>query len=164
MFPDEAVKQYSANIIAENMWAQVDHEGHQYRMLEAVTVHRKNGNAVEKSDQYVYTKQGKRKQRQTTSGWDMCVLWRDGSEQWIPLKEIKESNPLEVAQEYVKANQLEDKPAFKWWVPYVLKKRKRIITAVKQRVKKNTHKYGIRVPPTVEEAYQIDKENGNTLW
>ena len=78
MFPDGAVKQYSANIIAENMWAQVDHEGHQYRMLEAVTGHCKNGNAVEKSEQYVYTKQGKRKQQQqTTSRWDMCVLWRD---------------------------------------------------------------------------------------
>ena len=27
-----------------------------------------------------------------------------------------------------------------------------------------THKYGIRIPKTVKEALQIDKENGNTLW
>ena len=26
------------------------------------------------------------------------------------------------------------------------------------------HKYGIRVPQTVTEAYLIDKENGNTFW
>ncbi len=72
----------------------------------------------------------------------------------LPLKEIKESNPLEVA-EYVKANHLEDEPAFKWWVPYVLRKPKHIIAAVKQRVKKNMHKkYGIRAPLTIEEAYQ----------
>ena len=25
-------------------------------------------------------------------------------------------------------------------------------------------KYGVRVPSTVEEAYQLDTENGDTLW
>ena len=30
MFPDGAMKEYTANIIAENMWAGVDQEGHQY--------------------------------------------------------------------------------------------------------------------------------------
>ena len=40
----------------------------------------------------------------------------------------------------------------------------KIISAVKQRVKKRTHKYGIEVPQTVEEAYLMDKHNKNTLW
>jgi hypothetical protein len=29
---------------------------------------------------------------------------------------------------------------------------------------KRTHKYGIRVPKSVEEAYDIDKENGDDRW
>ena len=29
---------------------------------------------------------------------------------------------------------------------------------------KKTHKFGIRVPKTVEEAKLLDQENGNTLW
>ena len=57
-----------------------------------------------------------------------------------------------------------EEPAFKWWVPYVLKKRKKIISAVKYRTKKQSHKYGIKVPGTIQEAYQLDKANQNTLW
>ena len=162
MFPDGAVKQYAANVIAENMWAQVDQEGHQYRILEGITGHRKDSNAVERKDQFIGTKGG-RKLRQTTAGWDLCVAWKDGSEQWVNLKDIKGSNPLEVA-EYARANSLEEEPAFRWWVPYTLKKRKHIISAIQQRVRKNTHKYGIKVPKTIEEAYALDKANGNSLW
>ena len=29
---------------------------------------------------------------------------------------------------------------------------------------KRTHKFGIRLPKTVKEALEIDKENGNTMW
>ena len=163
MFPDGAVKQYAANIIAENMWAQVDDEGHQYMMLDEITDHRKDQSAVTKDTQYVVTKRGNQKLRQTTIGWDLCVLWKDGTQQWIGLKDLKESNPVEVA-EYAKANGIDDEPAFKWWVPYTLRKRDRIISAVNQRVKKVTHKYGVRVPKSVEEAYAFDKANGNTLW
>jgi hypothetical protein len=86
-----------------------------------------------------------------------------GTTTWERLAELKESNPVEVA-EYSVASGIDSMPAFKWWVPYTLKKRKRIITAVNKRVLKKTHKFGIRVPRTVEEALRIDLENGNTLW
>jgi hypothetical protein len=163
LFPDGAVKQYSANVIAENMWAQVDDEGHQYRLLDEITNHRRHSSAVDKADQYIVSKRGKRSLRQTTVGWDLCVLWKDGSEQWIPLKDIKESNPLEVA-DYASCNSIADEPAFKWWVPFVLRKRDRIIAAVKQRVKKSTHKYGVEIPTSIRHAYLIDDKNKNTLW
>ena len=29
---------------------------------------------------------------------------------------------------------------------------------------KKTHKFGIKVPQSVAEAYALDKKNGNTLW
>jgi len=163
MFPDGAVKQYAANVIAENMWAQVDQEGHQYRLLDSITGHRKDSNAVERKDQFIGSKGGRRL-RQTTPGWDLSVTWKDGSEQWIKLKDLKESNPLEVA-EYARSNNLEEEPAFRWWVPYTLKKRQHTVSAIQQRVRKNTtHKYGTKVPKTIEEAYALDKANGNNLW
>ena len=40
---------------------------------------------------------------------------------------MKEAYPIELA-EYVVANRLVEEPAFKWWVPGVLKKRNRIIS------------------------------------
>jgi hypothetical protein len=82
----------------------------------------------------------------------------------ISLKNLKESYPVEIA-EYIRKYELMDEPAFVcWWVPYTLKKRDRIIASVCARVKKKTHKYGIRVPRTISEAYALDKENGNTFW
>ena len=58
---------------------------------------------------------------------------------------------------------MSEEPAFAWWVKFVLGKRDRIISKT-QRHWLKTHKYGIRVPNTVEEAILIDKENGYTLW
>ena len=81
---------------------------------------------------------------------------------WVPMTDVKRSYPIELA-EYAMVNGIEDEPAFAWWVPFTLNKRDKIISAVKQRVKKCTHKYGIEVPRRVEEAYLMDKHNKNTL-
>ena len=39
-----------------------------------------------------------------------------------------------------------------------------MISKVKSRIKKRTHKFVIRIHISVREAYQIDKENKNTYW
>ena len=162
-FPDGAVKQYAANTIAENMYAQVDSEGFQYTLLDSIIDYATNDRAVSKANKYFVTRQGTRRLRHTTAGWKLLVLWKDGSEQWIPLKDLKESHPIEVA-EFAKARGIDDEAAFCWWVPYVLKKRNRCISAVNSRVKKATHKYGIEIPTSVEHAKKIDKKNNNTYW
>ena len=43
----------------------------------------------------------------------------------LELKDLKESNPVEVA-EYAVANRIVEEPAFAWWVPHMFRKRKRI--------------------------------------
>ena len=35
---------------------------------------------------------------------------------------------------------------------------------IKSKYWQRSHKYGIRIPKSVEEAYDIDRENGNSLW
>ena len=60
-----------------------------------------------------------------------------------------------------------NKPAFNWWVCFVLKKRERIISLVRKRKTrdlKHNEKFGIALPKNIKEALQLDKENGNTLW
>jgi hypothetical protein len=163
MFPDGELKKYSANVIAENMFSQVDSEGYQYTLLDEIVAHRSTGEAVRKEDGWHVDRKGQRSRKLTTRGWYFNVQWKDGSQQWIPLKDLKESNPVDIA-EYVQRHGLVDEPAFAWWVPHTLRKRERIIASVIARVKKKTHKYGIRVPRTVAEAYALDKENGNTMW
>ena len=79
------------------------------------------------------------------------------------MKDLKESYPIEVA-EYATSRSIDSEPAFSWWVPFTLKKRDRVIMAVKQRVKKRSHKYGVEVPMSVEDAYNLDRKNGNDFW
>ena len=88
-----------------------------------------------------------------------------GSTNWIPLHLLKESNPIQVA-EYAKAHQLQDEPAFAWWISTVLRRRDRIISKVvnRRQIKGNRMKFGIVIPNTVEEAYALDAKNGNTFW
>ena len=81
----------------------------------------------------------------------------------MPLVDIKEAVPVKVA-EYAKANKIDKEPAFAWWVPYILKKRDIIISKVTSRIKKTTHKYGMEIPTTIEDAKRIDAENDNRLW
>ena len=162
-FPDGMVKQYAANVIAENVLSQVDNSGFHTQALDRISMHERLGNAVSHKDAYITTKRGVRKLRQTTIGWRFLCEWKDGSSSWVPLKSLKESNPVEIA-EYVTAIGLDIEPAFKWWVPYTLKKRDTIIAAINTRVRRKTHKFGIRVPSNLREAKEIDEENGNTLW
>jgi hypothetical protein len=161
-FADGAEAEYSANVIAENMWAQCDIDGNQYQLLDAIIDHKSDGHAVKRADGFVVVN-GRKHMKKTTKGWQLCIQWKDGTTSWERLADLKESNPIEAA-EYAVARSIEDEPAFAWWVNFTLKKRERIISAVKKRVLRKTHKFGIRVPKNPDEAHALDKENGNTLW
>ena len=45
-----------------------------------------------------------------------------------------------------------------------LRKRDTIVSAIKARVNRASHKYGVELPRTVKEAIQLDARNGNTFW
>jgi hypothetical protein len=161
-FPDGRSEEYTANVITKNMYAQCDEEGNQFLMLQHIVGHKTDGHAVERADMYIKVGSNN-KIRKTTKGWNLCVEWKDGTTSWEGLAELKESNPVEV-DEYEATKNLHDGPAFAWWVSHVLKKRNRIIEAVTKRNHKRTHKSGIQVPKTWDEAVKLDEENGNTLW
>ena len=162
-FPDGELKHYSANIIAENILSQVDSSGYHSHGLHGIMDVRRNKNALGSENAFVVSKSGQRKLRQTTMGWDLKVAWKEGTSQWVPLKVMKESNPVEVA-EFAVSRGLEREPAFAWWVPFTLRKRDRIIASIHTRVRKKTHKYGIEIPTSVKHALEIDSKNKNTFW
>ena len=101
--------------------------------------------------------------RRTTAGWKLLTRFKDRSEQWIPLKDLKGSYPVQVSL-FAKTRGLLEEPAFAWWTPYVLKKAERIISKVKARLKGTAHKYGIYIPSYTSHAKELDMKNGNTLW
>ena len=59
--------------------------------------------------------------KKTTRGWRLEVEWKDGTVSWVDLKDLEASNPVELA-EYAIANEIEEEPAFKWWVKDTLRK------------------------------------------
>ena len=47
-FPDGAEAEYTANIIAQNMYAQCDKDGNQFILLKSIIDHKTDGHAVKK--------------------------------------------------------------------------------------------------------------------
>jgi hypothetical protein len=52
-FPGGRSDEYTANVIAENMYSQCDSEGRQYNLMEGIVDHKTDGHAVEPGDMYI---------------------------------------------------------------------------------------------------------------
>ena len=131
--------------------------------MDEIIGHRSNEHAVKQQDAFIITKTGSKMRKETTKGWELLIWWKDGGTDWVALKDIKESYPLQVA-EYAISACISEEPAFAWWASSVLKKRNRIITKTKSKYWLRTHKFGIEIPKSVVQARQIDAKCVNTRW
>ena len=109
-FPDGSTAEYQANIITENLFLQSDSEGSKFMVMKEICDHCKDGRAIPISNGFTTNKNGNKMPKQTTIGWQLLVEWKDGSTDWM---DLKESNPVELA-EYAVANKIVEEPAFKW--------------------------------------------------
>jgi hypothetical protein len=150
-FPDGHVEEYAANMIAENIYAEVDSEGNQFLIMDEIIGHQANETALTSEEQWIQVGSNRQMQK-TTKGWMLKVLWKNGTSTWEWLRNLKESNPVKVA-EYAVAKGIDKEPAFAWWVPFIMKRRDRYVKAVGTRYQKRTHKFGIEVPHSVKRAY-----------
>ena len=57
-FSDGEIKEYSVNVIGENMFAQENDDGHNVQILRIIVDHRKDINAVDKSNMLLRVKSG----------------------------------------------------------------------------------------------------------
>ena len=71
------------------MYKHVDSEGFTTKILVQVQRHRKTDEEIEKSDEYVKDSKGIISRKITTKGYDFLTKFRDGSESWIPLADLK---------------------------------------------------------------------------
>jgi hypothetical protein len=162
-YSDGTLKEIQGNIIAQNMLSQVDSEGHNYVLIDEISDHKSDGHAIIKADGMITGRNGNQHKKKTTRGWYLLVNWKDNTSDWVSLKDLKQSNPVELA-EYAVRNKISDEPAFSLWVTDVLRKRNRIISKIKGKYWRMTHKYGVRLPHSVNEALEIDEANGTSLW
>ena len=98
--------------------------------------------------------------------------------QWLYLRDMKASYPLDIA-EYVVANNINEEPEFNWWVEDALRKRYQVTSRMEwcgvyapdmgqggsnKKYWCTTHKFGIEVPKTVQEDLKIDCKTGTDFW
>ena len=155
--------EFSANVIAENLYSQVDSEGREELLFQSIVDHKTDATAIRQSDGFCTTRSGQQRPKITTKGWFLKVEWKDGTTSWLPLSEVKNSNPIELA-EYAIMSKIENEPAFRWWVPTTLRKRDKMVSKVKSKYWRTEQKFGIKLPHSVEEALRFDKETGTDYW
>ena len=162
-FADGTIKEYAANVIAQNMYAAVFDDAKGRQDIKSILDHRTGQDALPKSKKHIISKNGRRQMRKATIGWYILVKWKNGEEQWVPLRMMKLNHPIKMV-EYAVSREISDEPAFYWWVPYTLRKRDTIVSSICVRIAKSNYKYGVKIPKTIKEALTSDAENGNTLW
>ena len=153
----------AANAIAENLFAQIDDEGNRFVTFDSIMAHRVDGSETKEDDAYITSSNGGRRRKETTKGWEILIQWKDGTTTWETLKDVKASYPIQLA-EYALQSRISTKPAFSWWVNHVLQKKKHMISKVKSKYWTRTHKFGIKIPKSVKEARDFDKDNEDNLW
>ena len=153
----------SANHIAENQFAHVDDEGNRQVLMKEIIDYHTNGQEVKHQDAFITMRTGTKRRRETTKGWEILIEWKDGSMNWVVLKDAKESYSVQLAK-FAISNRIAEEPAFTWWVPFMMKKRNRILAKMKSKYWLRSHKFRIRIPKSVEEAKKVDNQNRNTLW
>ena len=130
--PTGDVTELTANAIAGSMYAMCDENGDHILIFDAIVDHRKNDNAMTRTEQKFVDSRGKQQYKRSTKGWEVCVRWKNGSTTWEKLSAFKECYPVQTS-EYAATNDIDNEPAFNYWVPHTLKKRDIIISLVKKR-------------------------------
>ena len=62
-------------------------------------------------DAFITSKNGGRRRKETTKGWEILLLWKDGSSTWEAMKDIKEEYPVDLA-EFAIQKGIAEEPAF----------------------------------------------------
>ena len=106
------------NLIAKNLFAQVDEEDNHSVLFDEIVDVRTDGTQVLQQDAFVTTPSGTQRRVITTKGWEVNIKWKDGSTTWNKLKDIKDSYRAQLA-EYAVENRVSEEPAFTWWVKFV---------------------------------------------
>ena len=100
---------------------------------------------------------------------DLHVKWKGFDEPtWEPLEVIKKDDPMTVAK-YALENKLTEKPIWRWTRKYVknpkrMERYTKILLSTRRKSRLIRFKFGLRVPRTVQEAYALDKIEGNNDW
>jgi hypothetical protein len=108
-FPDGLTNGFVANMIAEALYSQVDADSREFILMKDIVDHRLDGLVVPVDNAYYVDPNSQTSRRMTTKGWKFLIEWRESRMDWLPLKDLKESYPVQVA-EYAVTNKIAEQP------------------------------------------------------
>jgi hypothetical protein len=73
---DGSIAEYTAKIIAENIYAQIFSEGRQQVLMKEISDFRKYCMAIAQEDGFNISRNGNRTSKPTTRGWQILVEWK----------------------------------------------------------------------------------------
>ena len=85
-------------------------------LMDEIINYRIKDDAVPMSEGTYKTPTGAIRKFKTTKVWELYIQWKDGSANWVALKDLKDSFPVEIS-DYALAKVITEEPAFSWWVP-----------------------------------------------
>ena len=74
-FNDDDLETMTSNLKAEKIIARVDDESNEHLMMDEVEDHRILEDSIPISKETFMTKQGTKRKKRTTRGWDLLVRW-----------------------------------------------------------------------------------------
>ena len=101
------------------------------------------------------------------SAWNVQIEWENGEITWEPLSIIAKSDPVSCAI-YGKANNLLHLAGWKRFAR-LARRQKRLLRLANQAKLQSyrcspVYKFGVQVPRNHDQAMELDRLNGNTLW
>ena len=99
------------NVIAENLFTQVDQEVNIFVLIKYIINTRTNGTQTLHKYAFVINNSGTKLCKNTTKGWEFCIQWKYGSNTRNKLKDIKDSYPVQMS-EYAVKNRILGEPEF----------------------------------------------------
>ena len=79
------------------MMSRADAGGRVSMVLQAIINNKKDNTSYDLKYKHVYVN-NQRKLRKYAQGWDLEVACQDGFTEWMPLEDLKRSNPVEVVE------------------------------------------------------------------
>jgi hypothetical protein len=92
-----------------------------------------DGTEITQQDAFITTRSGTKRRKETTKGWEILVQWKDGSTTWVMLKDMKNSYPVQLAEDATQRRIVGDS-AFASWIQHVLNKQNCIYRKAQSKV------------------------------
>ena len=120
------------NRVSESIFQQCDPYGNGFLLFNHILDNKSTEDVIYKDEGFIRRKHHNPERCKNTIGWELLVKWDNSPTRWGRLSDINESY-LNDTTNYANGNIITYEPAFDWWAMYVLKKRKIILSKLKEK-------------------------------